>query len=75
MREAPSGYLIEKLLKAGARVQGHDPHALNEYRRLRGYPSVTHINSVLLYLVRMSNAQHLRDTVSTMTTDRSTLRN
>ena len=36
LREAPAVYLIEKLLQAGARVQAHDPQALNEYRRLFG---------------------------------------
>jgi UDPglucose 6-dehydrogenase len=30
MREAPSIVIIEKLLKAGARVQAHDPVAMEE---------------------------------------------
>jgi UDPglucose 6-dehydrogenase len=36
MREAPSRALMERLWQAGARVQAHDPAALNEARRL--YP-------------------------------------
>jgi UDPglucose 6-dehydrogenase len=36
MREAPSRTLMERLWQAGARVQAHDPAAMNEARRL--YP-------------------------------------
>jgi UDPglucose 6-dehydrogenase len=36
MREAPSRTLMEQLWQAGARVQAHDPAAMNEVRRI--YP-------------------------------------
>jgi UDPglucose 6-dehydrogenase len=36
MREAPSLVVIEELLNAGARVQAHDPEALNSARRIFG---------------------------------------
>ncbi len=36
MREAPSRTIIDKLLKAGARVRAYDPVALDEARRLYG---------------------------------------
>jgi UDPglucose 6-dehydrogenase len=36
MREAPSLVVIEELLKAGARVQAHDPEALENARKLFG---------------------------------------
>ncbi len=36
MREAPSLVVIEELLKAGARVQAHDPEALDNARKLFG---------------------------------------
>lgn len=36
MREAPSVVVIEELLKAGARVQVHDPEALDNARKLFG---------------------------------------
>jgi UDPglucose 6-dehydrogenase len=36
MREAPSIVVIEELLKAGARVQAHDPEALENARQLFG---------------------------------------
>ncbi len=36
MREAPSIVVIEELLKAGARVQAHDPEALENARKLFG---------------------------------------
>jgi len=36
MREAPSLVVIEELLRAGARVQAHDPEALNSARQIFG---------------------------------------
>ncbi|BCX82103.1 UDPglucose 6-dehydrogenase [Methylomarinovum caldicuralii] len=36
MREAPSRVLMEQLWQAGARVQAHDPVAMNEARRIYG---------------------------------------
>ena len=36
MRESPARYLLEKLWQAGARVQAHDPQALQECQRIYG---------------------------------------
>jgi UDPglucose 6-dehydrogenase len=36
MREAPSLAVIEELLEAGARVQAHDPEALDNARKIFG---------------------------------------
>lgn len=36
MREAPSRHLMEALWRAGARVQAHDPAAMDEARRIYG---------------------------------------
>ncbi len=36
MRESPAGYLIDWLLNAGARIQVHDPQALDECHRIFG---------------------------------------
>ena len=36
MREAPSRVLLEALIEAGAKVQAHDPEAMNEARRIYG---------------------------------------
>jgi UDPglucose 6-dehydrogenase len=37
MREAPSGYLMEALWRAGATVRAYDPEAMSECRRIYSY--------------------------------------
>ena len=47
MREAPAIYVIEELVKRGAKINAYDPKAINEAKEhyLKGFQNITYANS------------------------------